>query len=65
MAQKWNIAKKNGGPFTAYELAYPKKVQNNTLVVSFNDEDKEAPYYVNFSIQGVEGHLQAWKFAAV
>ncbi|KAG0070876.1 hypothetical protein BGZ93_007584 [Podila epicladia] len=64
-AQKWNIAKKHGGPFTAYELAYPKPVFNKTLVVSYDSKDKEEPYYVNFANQGVEGTLQAWKFARV
>ncbi|KAG0041405.1 hypothetical protein BGZ83_001857 [Gryganskiella cystojenkinii] len=64
-AQKWNIARKAGGPFTSYELAYPKLVSDKTLVVSIDDEDTEEPYYVNFATQGVEGTLQAWKFGSV
>ncbi|KAG0336805.1 hypothetical protein BG000_006128 [Podila horticola] len=64
-AQNWNIAKKAGGPFTSYELAYPKPVSNKTLVVSLTNEDREEPYYVSFANQGVEGTLQAWKFAGV
>ncbi|KAF9308900.1 hypothetical protein BG003_010442 [Podila horticola] len=64
-AQKWNIAKKAGGPFTSYELAYPKPVFNKTLVVSLTDKDNEEPYYVSFANQGVEDTLQAWKFAGV
>ncbi|KAF9217538.1 hypothetical protein BGZ59_003260 [Podila verticillata] len=64
-AQKWNITKKAGGPFTSYELAYPKSVSNKKLVVSTDSQDKEEPYYVNFATQGVEGTLQAWKFSFV
>ncbi|KAF9369035.1 hypothetical protein CPC16_004851 [Podila verticillata] len=64
-AQKWNIAKKAGGPFTSYELAYPKSVFNKILVVSTDSKDKEEPYYVNFANQGVEGTLQSWKFSRV
>ncbi|KAF9421653.1 hypothetical protein BGZ94_008776 [Podila epigama] len=64
-AQKWNFAKQAGGPFTRYELAYPKPVFNKTLVVSTDAADKEEPYYVNFGEQGAHETLQAWKFAQV
>ncbi|KAG0011009.1 hypothetical protein BGZ82_003202, partial [Podila clonocystis] len=64
-AQKWNITKKAGGPFTSYELAYPRPVFNKTLVVSTDSKNKEEPYYVNFANQGVEGTRQSWKFARV
>ncbi|KAF9290613.1 hypothetical protein BGZ74_000489 [Mortierella antarctica] len=64
-AQKWKITEMHGGPFTSYELAYPKLVSNKTLVVSMDSKDKEEPYYVNFANQGVEGTRQAWKFARV
>ncbi|KAG0020519.1 hypothetical protein BGZ81_009300 [Podila clonocystis] len=64
-AQKWNITKKAGGPFTSYELAYPKPVFDKILVVSTDSKDKEEPYYVNFANQDVEGILKSWKFARV
>ncbi|KAF9370297.1 hypothetical protein CPB97_002874 [Podila verticillata] len=64
-AQKWNIAEKARGPFTSYELSYPKSVFNKTLVISNDSTDKEEPYYVNFANQGVEGTLQGWKFDRV
>ncbi|KAK3817463.1 MAG: hypothetical protein J3Q66DRAFT_185436 [Benniella sp.] len=63
---RFNIARKFGGPFTAYELAYPKKVNGKTLVVSLDTgEGKEEPYYVNFAIQGTEGVFGAFKMARV
>ncbi|KAF9353397.1 hypothetical protein BGX34_011589 [Mortierella sp. NVP85] len=63
---KFRIARKFGGPFTAYELAYPKKVDGETLVVSLDDGDgKEEPYYVNFAIQGTEGVFGAFKMSRV
>ncbi|KAF9333664.1 hypothetical protein BG006_003310 [Podila minutissima] len=64
-AQKWNVAKVRGGPFTAFELTYPKPVFNKTLVVSMDSEDKEEPYYVNLANEGVDGARMAWKFARV
>ncbi|KAK3817467.1 MAG: hypothetical protein J3Q66DRAFT_339985 [Benniella sp.] len=63
---RFNIARKAGGPFTSYELAYPKKVNGETLVVSIdNDEGKEEPYYVNFEVQGAEGTFGSFKMARV
>ncbi|KAI9307740.1 hypothetical protein BJ944DRAFT_247156 [Cunninghamella echinulata] len=62
--QRFNISKKAGGPFTSYQLAYPKSVHNNTLVVSY-DSNGEEPHYVNFKNLDVEGSLQAWKFVRV
>ncbi|KAF9345709.1 hypothetical protein BGX34_004537, partial [Mortierella sp. NVP85] len=63
---RFNIARKAGGPFTSYELAYPKKVNGETLVVSIdNGEGKEEPYYVNFEVQGAEGTFGSFKMARV
>ena len=63
---RFHIAKKHGGPFTAYELAYPKKVDGETLVVSLDDgEGKEEPYFVNFAIQGTEGVFGSFKMSRV
>jgi len=61
---KFRITRKFGGPFTAYELAYPKKVDGDTLVVSLdNGEGREEPYFVNFAIQGTV--LGAFKMSRV
>ncbi|KAF9347526.1 hypothetical protein BGX34_003077 [Mortierella sp. NVP85] len=63
---KFRIARKHGGPFKAYELAYPKKVDGETLVVSIDDgEGKEEPYFVNFAIQGTEGVFGSFKMSRV
>ncbi|KAF9353398.1 hypothetical protein BGX34_011590 [Mortierella sp. NVP85] len=63
---EFRIAKKHGGPFTAYELAYPQKVDGKTLVVSLDtSEDREEPYYVNFAIRGTEGVFGAFKMSRV
>ncbi|KAG0026465.1 hypothetical protein BGZ81_006331 [Podila clonocystis] len=64
-AQKWNITKKAGGPFTSYELAYPRRVFDKVLVVSINSKYSEEPYDVKLANQGKEGTLQSWKFARV
>ncbi|KAK3817470.1 MAG: hypothetical protein J3Q66DRAFT_339998 [Benniella sp.] len=61
---RFNIAKKGGGSSTTYELAYPKKVNGETLVVSIdNGEGKEEPYYVNFAIQGTVGIRGSFRMA--
>ncbi|KAK3817473.1 MAG: hypothetical protein J3Q66DRAFT_388051 [Benniella sp.] len=63
---RFRITRKFGGPFTAYEFAYPKKVDGETLVVSHDDSDgKEEPYFVNFAIQGTQGVLGAYKMSRV
>ncbi|KAK3817471.1 MAG: hypothetical protein J3Q66DRAFT_340005 [Benniella sp.] len=62
---KFVITEIPAGQFTRYELAYPKKVNGKTLVVSMDSKDKEEPYYVNLQVQGTEGIMDGWKFARV
>ncbi|KAK3817474.1 MAG: hypothetical protein J3Q66DRAFT_369317 [Benniella sp.] len=63
---RFRITRKHGGPFKAYELAYPKKVDGKTLVVSLDDgEGKEEPYFANFAIQGTEGVFGSFKMRKV
>ncbi|KAK3817479.1 MAG: hypothetical protein J3Q66DRAFT_369322 [Benniella sp.] len=61
---RFRITRKFGGPFTAYELAYPKKVDGETLVVDYDDgEGREEPYFVSFAVQGTA--LGAFKMRRV
>jgi len=62
----FNITKQGGGSSTTYELAYPKKVNGVTLVVSIdNSNGKKEPYYVNFDVQGTEGIYDSFRMAKV
>jgi len=63
---KFRITRKRGFRFTNYELAYPKKVDGDTLVVSLATGDgREQPYFVNLAIQGTEGAFGAFKMSRV
>ncbi|KAG9060762.1 hypothetical protein KI688_008913 [Linnemannia hyalina] len=63
--QRFKVTRVAGGPFTSYELAYPKKVFNRTLVVGYDYTGKEEPYYLNFVHRRTEDHLWGWKFSRV
>ncbi|KAF9326479.1 hypothetical protein BGZ91_001916 [Linnemannia elongata] len=63
--QRFKVTRVAGGPFTSYELAYPRKVFHKTLVVSYDYKNKEEPYYLNFVNRGTEGQLDGWKFSRV
>lgn len=63
--QRFKVTRVAGGPFTSYELAYPRKVFNKTLIVSYDYKDKEEPYYLNFVSRRTEDHGWGWKFSRV
>ena len=63
--QRFKVTRILGGPFTSYELAYPRKVFGKTLVVSYDYKGKEEPYYLNFVNRGTRGQLGGWKFSRV
>ncbi|ORZ17523.1 hypothetical protein BCR41DRAFT_352632 [Lobosporangium transversale] len=66
--QKWFITKVGVSLYTRYMLAHPRKVNNQTLIVSESntyDEDIGKPNWVSFRYQGQTNYTQAWKFARV
>ncbi|KAK3817478.1 MAG: hypothetical protein J3Q66DRAFT_400814 [Benniella sp.] len=62
---RYRMTKTNGGG-NRYELAYPRKVDNNTLVVTLDiAKSGELPYFAVFNIQNSEGVYGAFKFSRV
>ncbi|ORZ17508.1 hypothetical protein BCR41DRAFT_352613 [Lobosporangium transversale] len=65
--QRWFITRIAGGPFTRHVLAHPRKVNNQTLVVSESNSNEEEGKinWVSFRYEGQEGYIKGWKFARV
>ncbi|KAG0268332.1 hypothetical protein BGZ95_002504 [Linnemannia exigua] len=58
--QKWDIKRVLGGEFTKYQLTFPKKFQNKTLVID-DSPDSTTPKRVSLQYLNPE-ITQAWKF---
>ncbi|KAK3817465.1 MAG: hypothetical protein J3Q66DRAFT_339970, partial [Benniella sp.] len=60
----FNISRQGGGSSTTYELAYPEKVNGETLIVSIDDgAGKVEPFYVNLVVRGTVVNYDSFRMA--